>query len=150
MTIATQSSPPVEKRLVSLAPIFRGPFDAWLTAAREHVQHVEFRVTETRRTLARQDWLYKQGREAPYLNAPVVTWTLDSRHRWGLAADLAMIRKADNTAIWEVSSWQWLYRVVPPEAFGLRHLGPREWVHLEYRYADEAINEAQVVGLQRT
>lgn len=139
--------PPSESRLDLLAPVFRLGLEAWLREAMQYVNHVEFRVTETRRTLDRQRWLYAQGRESPYLHSPRVTWTLDSRHRWGLAADLAMIRKETGEAIWEVSSWRWLYRVVPVEPYGLAHLGPREWVHLEYRFADEAIKDADQMGL---
>lgn len=144
------ATPAINHSPGDLAPIFRVPFLAWLTTAEAHVQHVEFRITETRRTFERQRWLYAQGRETPHLDAPVVTWTLDSRHRWGLAVDLAMIRRATGQPIWEVSSWQWLYRVCPVEPFGLRHLGPREWLHLELRYADEAIAEAHVLGLRRS
>lgn len=143
-------SPPVDRSLDSLAPLFRIPLEAWLDAARAKVQHVEFRVTETRRTAERQHWLYAQGREEPFKKAPMVTWTRDSRHRWGLAADLAMIRKATGEAIWEVSSWSWLYRVVPPHEFGLRHLAPKEWVHLELWLADAAIADAQHLGLVQT
>lgn len=142
--------PPINKSLDSLAGLFRAALEAWLTAARAKVEHVEFRVTETRRTLERQQWLYAQGREHPYQNAPRVTWTLDSRHRWGLAADLAMIRRSTGEAIWEVSSWSWLYRVAPPHEFGLRHLGPKEWVHLELWLADAAIAEAMHLGLVQT
>lgn len=143
-------SPTPNRDVDTLAPIFRAPFLSWLETAKERVKHVEFRVTEARRTLPRQAWLYRQGREEPYLDSPVVTWTMDSLHRWGLAADLAMIRRATGEAIWEVSSWQWLYRTVPLEPFGLRHIGPREWVHVEYRYADQAIEEAQALGLVRS
>lgn len=144
------NSPPINKNIGDLAPIFRVPFLSWLAAAEERVQHVQFRVTETRRTLQRQQWLYAQGRQEPFMNAPQVTWTLDSYHRWGLAADLAMIRRDTGQAIWEVSSWQWLYRVVPLEPFGLRHIGPREWVHVELLFAQEAIEQAQRVALVRT
>src|SRR5690606_33448758 len=140
-------SPPVNKELGDLAPVFRVPFLAWLAAAEAAVPHVEFRVTETRRTLERQRWLYAQGREAPFLDSPERTWTLDSRHRWGLAADLAMIRKETGEAIWEVSSWSWLYRFVPPEPFGLRTLQPTEWCHVELRFADEAIADASALEL---
>src|SRR5690606_27775952 len=138
------------KNVADLAPIFRAPFLAWLAVAEERVPHVEFRVTETRRTHERQRWLYAQGREHPHQDAPQVTWTMDSYHRWGLAADLAMIRKATGQAIWEVSSWQWLYRVCPLEPFGLRHIGPREWVHVEFLFASEAVEEAQRLALVRT
>ena len=143
-------SPPVQRSLDALHPLFRPGLEAWLAEAARHVPHVEFRVTETTRTLARQEWLFAQGRTPPHERNPRVTWTLDSRHRWGLAADVAMIRKATREAIWEVSSWAWLYRTVPPEPFGLRHLAPKEWVHLEYRYADEAIEEAALLGLRQS
>ncbi|MBA2666092.1 MAG: M15 family metallopeptidase [Trueperaceae bacterium] len=144
------TSPPIDRTLGSLHPMFRNALEAWLTEARARVEHVDFRVTETRRTLERQAWLYAQSREAPYLRSPPVTWTLDSRHRFGLAADLAMIRKDTKRAIWEVSSWRWLYRTIPVEPYGLRHLDPIELVHLEWRYADEAIAEAPVVDLVQT
>ncbi len=140
----------IDRSLDSLHPIFLAPLQAWLRTAEDRVPHVEFRVTETRRTLERQQWLFAQGREEPYLAAPRVTWTLDSRHRWGLAADLAMIRKSTGEAIWEISSWKWVYAQVPPAHYGLRHLGPLEWLHLEARYADEMIEEAEVLGLIQT
>jgi len=140
----------VDRSLESLAPVFLHPFVAWLKAAGARVPHVELRVTETRRTLARQEWLFAQGRTPPHDRAPVVTWTVDSRHRWGLAADLAMVRKDTGAAIWEVSSWQWLYRAAPLEPFGLRHIGPREWVHVELLFADEAIELADRMKLTQT
>ena len=142
--------PARDRSLDSLHPLFLHPLNAWLAAATEAVPHVAFRVTETRRSLDRQRWLFAQGREAPHLNSPRVTWTLDSRHRWGLAADIAMIRKSTGDAIWEVSSWRWLYRTIPVEPFGLRHLAPKEFVHLEARYADEAIGEAGVLDLTQS
>jgi hypothetical protein len=144
------TSPPTDRSLASLHPIFRAPLEAWLAHVARVVPHVEMRVTETRRTKARQAWLYAQGRQEPFLNAPRVTWTMDSRHRWGLAADLAMIRKDGGAAIWEVSSWRWLYQTVPPELYGLKHLAPTEWLHLEHRWSDEAITEAALLGLTRS
>lgn len=139
----------IDRSIEGLHPLMRAPFEAWLAHARRTVVHVDFRVTETSRTLERQRWLYAQGREEPYLHTPEVTWTLDSMHRWGLAVDIAMIRKETNQPIWEVSSWDWLYRTTKPERFGLRHLAPREWVHLEYRYARQAIAEASNLGLKQ-
>ncbi len=144
------ASPPVNRSMDDLAPLFYAPLEAWLLEASAKVQHVQFRVTETRRTLERQKWLYAQGREDPHRHSPVVTWTLDSRHRWGLAADLAMIRRSTGEAIWEVSSWEWLYRVVPPVDYGLRHLGPKEWLHLELWLADAAIADWRELGLTQT
>lgn len=150
MSPQVASSPPVDRALDSLHPVFREPLVAWLREAQSRVKHVTFKVTETRRTVERQRWLYAQGRTPPYQSSPVVTWTLDSRHRWGLAADLAMIRNDTGQPIWEISSWSWLYRFVPPQEFGLRHLGPREWVHLEYWLADAAIAEAASLRLIQT
>ena len=143
-------SPPVDRSLDSLHPFFRIPFEAWLRHAESIVQHVEFRVTETGRTRERQAWLYAQGRPGQYQNHPQVTWTMDSRHRWGLAADIAMIRKSTGQAIWEVSSYQWLYRVTDVDQFGIMHIGPREWVHLEHRFSDAAIQNANALKLTQT
>ena len=143
-------SPPRNRALDSLHPMFRAALQGWLIDVTSTVRHVDMRVTETRRTIDRQAWLYAQGREAPFQQAPTVTWTMNSRHRWGLAADLAMIRKATGEAVWEVSSWEWLYRQVPPAHYGLRHLAPTEWCHLEYRWADAAIEEAEALDLVQT
>lgn len=144
-------SPPIERRLDTLAPIFREPFEGWLTAAQTRVTHVTFRVTETRRTLERQQHLYAQGRQPPFEKSPVVTWTLESRHRWGIAADFVMIRNDTKEPIWGGSSYEWLYRLVPPEHFGLAHLGSvGDWLHLELFYADAAVRDAGVLGLTQT
>lgn len=131
-------------------PMFRGPLGEWLAAVGRKVGHIDVRVTEGRRTEARQRWLFAQGREAPFLDKPQVTWTMLSRHRWGLAADLAMIRKSTGEAIWADASWRWLYEQVPPAHFGLRHLAPTEWVHLELWHADAAIADADALALVQT
>lgn len=134
----------------SLSPIFKPLLEEWIKAAQEHAKHVEIFITEARRTKERQAYLYAQGREEPYLHSPTVTWTMDSRHRWGLAADVAMKRRDTGELIWTPTSWEWLYRVCPPEHYGLRHLAPTEWVHLEYYYSDEAIKNADLLDLQQT
>lgn len=143
------SEPPQNRDVNALHPIMRAPFLAWLATAKDRVRHVNFIITETLRTKERQAWLYAQGREDPYRDAPEVTWTMDSRHRWGLAVDIAMQRRETGELIWTPSSWRWLYDVVPPEKYGLRELSPMEWVHLEYRYAGTAIEEAGTLGLQQ-
>lgn len=140
-------SPPINRELGHLAPAFRVPFTAWLVAAESLLTHVEFRVTEGRRTKARQEWLYAQGRQEPFMGAPRVTWTLDSRHRWGLAVDIAMIRRSTGEAIWEITSWEYLYRVVPLAPYGLTTLAPTEWVHIEHLLSDELIARADAVQL---
>lgn len=138
--------PPRKDDLATLAPVFRAPFEAWLAAVREKVQHVEFRTIETRRTEERQAWLYMQGREEPYLDRPEATWTMDSRHRWGLAADWIMVRPSGE-AVWSVQSYKWIYRIVPPEPFGIRHIAPAEWMHVEHVFADELVEDAGRFGL---
>lgn len=143
-------SPPIQADLAALAPIFRGPFEAWLRQAAATFPQIEFRVTETRRTLNRQLWLFAQGREAQFMSKPVVTWTVESRHRYGLAADVAMIRRSTRTAVWEVSSWLWLYQVVPPEHYGLRTLAPTEYAHLELYFAEAVIRDARAFGVHRS
>lgn len=92
-----------------------------------------------------------QGRVEPFLNRPKRTWTLDSRHRWGLAADLAMIRRETGEAVWAQASWRWLYEVAPPGRYGLRHLGGvGDWVHVEFGCADALIEEAGLFGLEQS
>lgn len=141
------SEPAAERDTSNLFPAFKACVDAWLARVTITVPHVSMRVTEGLRTLERQTYLYAQGREDPYLNAPEVTWTMNSRHRWGLAVDVAMIRRSTGEAIWTPSSWVWLYRVTSPERYGLRHLIPREYVHLEWWWADAAIEDAAALGL---
>lgn len=141
------SEPPVNKDMNALYPAFRAGLEAWLAEVAVKVPHVAMRTSETLRTLERQEWLYAQGREAPYLDAPEVTWTMESRHRWGLAADLVMIRRATGEAIWTPSSWAWVYKQTVPERFGIRNIIPKEYVHVEYWWADEAIKDAAALGL---
>lgn len=143
------TEPPQNRDTSSLHRLFLFPFEAWLARAQQEASHIRLFVTEARRTRERQEWLHKQGREPPYENEDVVTWTLNSRHRWGLAADLAMQRD-DGTLIWDENSWRWLFRVSELESYGLRTLDPLELVHVEHRYADEAIEEAGLLGLTRS
>lgn len=55
-----------------------------------------FMVTEGRRTQARQDELYAQGRT---VKGKIVTWTRSSKHIDGLAVDLAPVA-ADGSIPW--------------------------------------------------
>lgn len=139
--------PVAERDTDNLYPAFKASVDAWFAEVSITVPHISLRVTEGLRTLERQRYLYAQGREEPYKNAPEITWTMDSRHRWGLAVDVAMIRRATGEAIWTPSSWVWLYRVTTPERYGLRNLIPTEYVHLEWWWANEAVNDAKALGL---
>ena len=49
---------------------------------------LDVRVTEVRRSAARQEALYAQGRSAP---GPVVTWTRNSAHLRGRAFDVTLV-----------------------------------------------------------
>ena len=138
----TADSPPIDRNLDSLHPAFSAVLVAWLNHVSGILTQVEFRVTETRRTEERQRWLYAQGRTPPFDRAPQVTWTLDSRHRWGLAADIAMIRRSTGEAIWSIPSWEWLMKVGGHERFGLRNLAPKEFVHFELAPADWFVERA--------
>ncbi len=77
-------------------------------------------VVETTRSSARQQSLYAQGRTT---DGPVVTWTLDSRHLSGNAADLAIEGK--NSA----NGYALLHQFAKEE--GLRTLGARDPGHIE-------------------
>lgn len=77
-------------KLAGLNPAFRAKFervrrdlDAWLAV---HCPGRYVIVTEGKRSLARQLWLYAQGRTRP---GKVVTWTMKSKHLDGLAVDIA-------------------------------------------------------------
>lgn len=112
-----------------------------------------FRVGETRRTLDRQQWLYGAGRPGfkPYGRSGIVlTYTLESRHRWGLAADLVIMRKTTPwKAEWDGRIWRAVYASVPPSAFNLQTL-EFEFVHLEAADADALISRAKELGLYQT
>lgn len=86
---------------------------------REHGHSVT--VNETLRTQGRQEHLYAQGRTRP---GPVVTWTLNSNHRSGNAADLVIDGTYDNPA-----GYARLARIAEEE--GLRTLGAKDPGHVE-------------------
>jgi len=147
------AEPKKHKDLELLAPIFRYAFEAWLNEAQATIRHIEFRVNETRRYADRQAWLWRQGREAPYLDKPIVTWTKESLHQWGLAADWFFVRLNQDgvpieNAVWEADSYRWIYRTVPPGPYGLRTI-EGDYCHLEYVLAKEAIAKADELGLYR-
>lgn len=78
-------------------------------------------VVETLRTQERQDALYAQGRTA---SGPVVTWTRQSKHLHGAAADVVIDGGWTNAA-----GFERLARVAREE--GLRTLWPRDPGHIE-------------------
>lgn len=78
-------------------------------------------VVETHRTQERQDTLFAQGRTAP---GPVVTWTRNSNHSEGLAADVTV-----NGGWSDRAGFERLARVAKEE--GLHTLWPRDPGHIE-------------------
>ena len=135
------SEPPQNRNMDDLHPAFRPLIESYIKDVSKILTHVELIVTETRRTVERQSWLYAQGRYAPYQNTRVRSWTLWSKHRYGLASDLAMIRRDSGEAIWAEASWAHLLEVCPPEHYGLKNLNPIEWVHFEHVFADEMLKD---------
>ena len=81
----------------------------------------DVRVVEGLRSGARQEYLYAQGRERP---GPVVTWTRESRHESGRAADLIVDGSYDNA-----EAYRTLQRVAREE--GLHTLGMTDPGHVE-------------------
>lgn len=86
---------------------------------REHGHSVK--ILETVRSQARQEHLFAQGRSRP---GPVVTWTLNSNHRTGRAADLLIDGKWNNP-----EGYRHLARIASEE--GLRTLGAKDPGHVE-------------------
>ena len=63
---------------------------------------LQVRVTEVRRSAARQEALYRQGRTAP---GPIVTWTRQSAHLRGRAFDITLVgapQYEDDPEAWQL------------------------------------------------
>ena len=78
-------------------------------------------IVETARSPERQDYLFEQGRSRP---GTVVTWTRDSAHMHGFAADVVVDDSWDNP-----QGYARLQRIAREE--GLHTLGMRDPGHLE-------------------
>lgn len=131
--------PKASREMDGLHPVVRYPLEAYLARANALLTYVDIYPSETLRTVERQAWLFALGRDPALIaqgHRRARTWTFDSKHLVGLAADLVMVRKGTKEALWDETSWQWLYQTVPPESYGLRGLNPREWVHLEHLASD--------------
>jgi len=106
----------------ALAPAFRARLDRVIDRMRDEFGH-NVQVVETVRSSERQEHLYAQGRTRP---GPVVTWTLDSAHLSGEAADVIIDGQ------WHNPQGYTRLHVIAQEA-GLRTLGMRDPGHLELR-----------------
>lgn len=130
--------------LDGLNDLFRRPLEHYVTFARGETG-LDLRIGECRRTLERQTWLLAQGR----VNGDRVrSWTLESYHRVGLAADL-YIDLGGGVADWNGDTWRQLYEDVPPQWFSLTPIS-KELVHLEHAYAGQIIHRAADFYLVKT
>ena len=118
-TTAAVGSDPlrVTRDVAALAPEFRPKLERVVRRMEE--LGYEVRVLETHRTQARQDQLFEQGRSRP---GPVVTWTRNSNHAQGRAADLHVSGGAGD-------GYEVLARVAGES--GLRTLGAADPGHVE-------------------
>jgi hypothetical protein len=115
-----EAAGPVTRDVGALAPEFRVRLDRVLARMRaEFGGDVE--VVETVRSQTRQEALYAQGRTAP---GPVVTWTRNSAHLSGFAADLVV-----GGAYGNGRAYARLAEIAHEE--GLRTLRPRDPGHVE-------------------
>ncbi|GAA5514758.1 hypothetical protein Dcar01_03519 [Deinococcus carri] len=114
-----------------LHQLYRTPLEHWLADARAwgKPRGIEVCVYETFRTAERQAWLYAQGRTRP---GPVVTYTLDSSHEYGLAADWVPLRLVGERWVqdWSHATYNAIYAAVPPARYGLETF-PWERPHLQ-------------------
>jgi hypothetical protein len=106
----------------ALAPEFKTRLDRVIDRMRDEFGH-DVQVVETVRSPERQEHLHAQGRTRP---GPVVTWTLDSAHLSGEAADVIIDGKWNNP-----QGYARLHAIAAEE--GLHTLGMRDPGHLELR-----------------
>ena len=106
--------------MAALDPAFRDRLEKVIDRMRDEFGHA-VKVVETVRSQARQDALFAQGRTTP---GAIVTWTKNSRHGKGLAADLVIDGSWQNPA-----GYAQLAAVARKE--GLRTLGARDPGHVE-------------------
>ncbi len=111
----------------ALAPAFRERLDRVIDRMRDEFGH-EVQVVETVRSPERQDHLYAMGRTRP---GPVVTWTTNSAHLSGEAADVMIDGKWHNP-----QGHARLHAIATEE--GLHTLGMRDPGHLELRGASRS------------
>lgn len=123
----------VRREVEALVPELRQRLDRVIDRMEQEYGYT-VEVVETVRTQERQDALYAQGRTQP---GPVVTWTRNSKHLDGAAADVVIDGGYDNAA-----GFERLARVAREE--GLRTLWPRDPGHIELVPNAAAANPARI------
>lgn len=117
----------VHKEMTGLAPELRARLERVIDRMEQEYGYT-VQVVETTRSQERQDALYAQGRTTP---GEVVTWTRNSKHLGGNAADVVIDGGYGNAA-----GFERLARVARQE--GLRTLWPRDPGHIELPSASPA------------
>lgn len=122
-------TPTQNRDLNALNQEFRGRLERWLDAVRG--AGLSVMVLETHRTRERQEYLYAQGRTRP---GNVVTWTLNSLHRFGLAADV--VPTPGGQISWSIPDYQRMHAAADPGMYGLELIRNDrgqvlEWPHLQ-------------------
>jgi len=120
METATARVLEADRSLDRLAPAFRRRVERVIERMRSEYGH-DVRLVEGYRTQERQHHLYAQGRTRP---GAIVTWTRNSLHTRGLAADLLVDGSYDNPV-----GYARLAEVAREE--GLATLGPHDAGHVE-------------------
>jgi hypothetical protein len=110
----------VQNALARLDPKFRARLERVIAQLEKRFGH-SVAIVETVRSQDRQNALFAQGRTAP---GPVVTWTRNSKHLSGLAADLKIDGRWSNPV-----AYARLAEIAKQE--GLRTLGARDPGHVE-------------------
>jgi peptidoglycan LD-endopeptidase CwlK len=131
-----------DRDMSKLHPTFRGRIERWLNAAEQ--AGFDLFVTEGWRTEARQRYLYGQGRTR---SGNIVTYTLNSNHRYGLAVDIA-VRTKSGGIDWSASSYLSVYKAIPLEKYGLERLD-FEMPHIQLADSDnfrEGLERDKIIG----
>ncbi len=132
-TIPPSSLREMERNIAKLTPEFRERLQRVMERMKQEFGH-DVTIVETVRSPERQAALFAQGRTTP---GPVVTWTRDSKHSKGLAADLMVDGRWENPL-----GYAHLQQVAKQE--GLRTLGARDPGHVELS-ADGSVS-AETLG----
>jgi hypothetical protein len=120
----------VVRDMTALQPDFRAKLDRVVSRMKDEYGH-DVTVAETWRSQSRQDFLHEQGRSR---SGPVVTWTRQSQHTDGRAADLVVDGK------WASGQgYADLMRVAQEE--GLQTLGARDPGHVALAGAPTAASK---------
>ncbi len=132
------AAPPQDRDLDHLRQVFRTPLEQWRAAAEAWCapRGLKILIYETFRTADRQAHLYAQGRTRP---GPVITYTLDSAHEYGVACDWVPLRLAGGKWVqdWGHATYAAIYAACPPQKYGLEKL-PWEAPHLQIAGANGA------------